>query len=134
MIFVKDTEQYATVWKVKPSENGKYIDLQISTSEKDKDGSYLNSSWFPRCIGHANNSLKDLQERDRIKIKTFKLTNEYNKEKNQSYLRFLILDAEILDKDGSSSKETTKTKTPSDTKVKPNTKSETKTNEEDLPW
>ena len=42
-IFFKDT--YATLWDVKPAE--KYTDLNISTSEKDKDGNYVNSSWYP---------------------------------------------------------------------------------------
>ena len=43
MIF-NDNKIYAKVWKVTPSENGKYIDLQITTSEKDNDGNYVNSS------------------------------------------------------------------------------------------
>ena len=47
MIF-NDNKIYAKVWKVTPSENGKYVDLQITTSEKDNDGNYVNSSWFPR--------------------------------------------------------------------------------------
>jgi len=131
MIFIKDSEAYATVWKVNPSENGKYIDLQVSTSEKDKEGEYINSSWFPRCIGHAVNSLKGLEERDRIKIKSFKITNEYNREKNQSYFRFLILDAERLDSGGNKGTASAKSAT-----TKPAKKAAPKVNdtEEDLPW
>ena len=50
---------YAKVWKIKSAE--KYIDLQVTTSEKDADGNYKNSGWFPRAIGHAANSLKNIK-------------------------------------------------------------------------
>ena len=50
-IFFKDT--YATLWDVKPAE--KYTDLNISTSEKDKDGNYVNSS----CLLYTSPSPRD---------------------------------------------------------------------------
>lgn len=88
---------YAKVWKITPSE--KYLDLQISTSEKAQDGTYINSSWFARTIGHAFNSLKDkLQEGDRIVITKCKLSNERYTAKDgstKSALRFIILEASI---------------------------------------
>ena len=59
---------YATVWKVTPAENGKYIDLQITTSEKDQEGNYKNSGWFPRCIGHSVNSLKGLKKATELSL------------------------------------------------------------------
>ena len=68
MIF-NDNKIYAKVWKVTPSENGKYIDLQITTSEKDNDGNYVNSSWFPRVIGKAVNTLKGLKRRSHHHLK-----------------------------------------------------------------
>lgn len=96
---------YAKVWTVDKKE--KYLDLRISTSEKDKDGNYVNSSWFPRVIGHAFQSLKnDLKEGDRIKITQCKFTNEpYKTEdgKTKSSFRMLILDAEIVSSESSSS-------------------------------
>ena len=96
MIFCHD-KIYAKVWKVTPSE--KYLDLQISTSEKDREGNYVNSSWFPRCIGHAFNSLNGkLKEGDRITITTSKLSNEKYTAKDgsvKSAFRFLILEASI---------------------------------------
>lgn len=97
MIYCTDTN-YAKVWKVDKKE--KYLDLRISTSEKNRDGSgYINSNWFARCIGHAFNTLKDdLKENDRILIKKAKFTNEtYQADDGtkKSAFRFVILDAEI---------------------------------------
>ena len=66
MIFIHD-KIYAKVWKITKHE--KYADIQITTSEKDNDGNYINSGWFPRLIGHAFNSLKDtLKEGDKIVV------------------------------------------------------------------
>ena len=96
MIF-NENKIYAKVWKVTPSENGKYVDLQITTSEKDSDGNYVNSSWFPRVIGKAVNTLKGLKREDRIIITKSKFTNERKDTENgkKSFFRFLILEAEI---------------------------------------
>jgi len=93
-----ETKAYAKVWKMELSESGKYIDLQISTSEKDEEGNYVNSSWFARCIGKAVNTLKNLQEGDRIIIYKGKITNERKKQDDgtyRSFFRFLIFEAEI---------------------------------------
>lgn len=95
MIFIHD-KIYAKVWKVEKHE--KYIDLQVTTSEKDGDGKYINSGWFPRLIGHAFNSLKDkIKEGDRIVITKSKITNErYTKDGvTKSTFKFVILEAEI---------------------------------------
>ena len=103
MIFNKSII-YAKVWKVKKADNGKYIDLRISTSEKNnEDGSYINSSWFPRAIGHAVNSLKNVKEGDRIAITSSKFTNEQREDEDgnkKSFFRFLIIEAKIEDSYG----------------------------------
>lgn len=93
---------YAKVWKITPSDNGKYIDLQITTSEKDQDGNYINSSWFPRCIGKSVNTLKELTAEDRIVITKSKFTNERKTLEDgtvRSFFRFIILEAKIDGKD-----------------------------------
>lgn len=99
MIFINNPF-YAKVWKVQERRD-KYMDLRISTSEKDQAGDYIDSNWFPRVIGHAFNALKDvLQDGDRIVVKKAKFTNEKftDKEGNiRSSFRFLILDAEVQD-------------------------------------
>lgn len=88
---------FATAWKITPSENGKYIDLQITTSEKDNDGNYINSNWFPRAIGHAVNTLKRLKRADRFTITKAKITNERRDtdDGKKSFFRFIILEATI---------------------------------------
>lgn len=96
MIFIHD-KIYAKVWKVDKHE--KYIDLQATTSEKDADGNYINSGWFPRLIGHAFNSLKDkIKEGDRLIITKSKMTNErYTAQDGslKSAFKFVVLEAEI---------------------------------------
>lgn len=96
MIFIHD-KIFAKVWKVKKAE--KYIDLQVTTSEKDKEGNYINSSWFPRLIGHAFNALKDtIKEGDVLIITKCKITNERyedNEGNKKSRFKFVVLEASI---------------------------------------
>lgn len=95
-MFFCTNETYATVWKV--SKSDKYLDLQISTSEKDSNGERVYSSWFPRAIGQAMNSLKDVKKGDKIIIKRAKIAMpQYtDKEGNvKSRLNVLILDASL---------------------------------------
>lgn len=102
MIFINGSKIYAKVWKVNKFE--KYIDLEATTSEKDQEGNYINSGWFPRLIGHAFNSLKDsIKEGDRIIITKAKLTNERYTAKDgstKSSFRFVVLEASIVDEQG----------------------------------
>lgn len=137
MIFLEG-KVYAKVWNVTPSQNGKYIDLQITTSEKNEDGEYLNSSWFPRCIGRAVNTLKNVKRGDKIIIKRLKFTNERVKQEDdtyKSYFKFLVLDAEI-DGNGNNGENST----PSSAKsggskgTKPVEEKANTTGETDCPW
>lgn len=102
MIFCNNTI-YGKVWKI--NKQDKYLDLQMTTSEKGQDGAYINSGWFPRVIGHAFNTLKDtLKEGDRIVITKCKFTNERYKANDgttKSAFRFLILEATIDTPEGS---------------------------------
>lgn len=96
MIFIHD-KIYAKVWKVEKAE--KYIDLQVTTSERDKEGNYINSGWFPRLIGHAFNSLKDtIKEGDTLIITKSKITNERyedNEGNKKSRFKFVVLEASV---------------------------------------
>ena len=100
MIFIHD-KIFAKVWKVEKSE--KYIDLQVTTSEKDKEGNYVNSGWFPRLIGHAFNALKDaIKEGDTLIITKCKITNERyedNEGNKKSRFKFVVLEASISESD-----------------------------------
>lgn len=130
MIFCHD-KIYAKVWKITQFE--KYLDLQITTSEKDQDGNYINSGWFPRAIGHAFNSLKgNLKEGDRICITKSKFTNERyvaSDGTKKSAFRFIILEASIEDsnKDKTEAPATTQSAAPAATP-------DTAAAEDDCPW
>jgi single-stranded DNA-binding protein len=99
MIFVKN-EIYAKVWKIQRKEE-KYMDVQVTTSEKGQDGEYRNSRWFPRLVGHAFNSLKDsLKEGDKIVITKAKLTNESYEAQDgtrKSAFKFVVLESNLDD-------------------------------------
>ena len=130
MIFVKE-KTFAKVWKVTKADNGKYIDLQISTSEKETDGTYKNSRWFPRCIGKSVNTLKDVKEGDRIEIEKCKLTNEsYETDSGEkrSRFRFIILEASIS---GGKKQESTATATEKPAATVTKTEEPEK---EEIPW
>ena len=118
---------YAKVWKVKPADNKKYIDLQITTSEKNQDDEYINSGWFPRAIGHAVNSLKNVKEGDRIVNTKSKFTNERHEDNDgnkKSFFRFLILEASVEKQENGAS-----AKSSSDKKKKMQDE-----DDEDCPW
>lgn len=135
MIFNNGTI-YGKVWKVtRPTdENGnprKYIELQISTYEKQND-EYVYSSWFPRVIGHAFNSLANIKEGDNIAITKSKFTNEKYTDKDgntKSAFRFLVLEAKIEDKNTKNATEST----PSSEPVASTQPASEATTEED-PW
>ena len=97
MFFYKG-KTYAKVWKIQKYE--KYMELKISTSETDKDGNFRNSNWWPRVIGHAFHSLRDLKEGDRIIIMQAKFENVPYKDADgntkQGTPKLLILDAEVV--------------------------------------
>ena len=62
------TNSFAKVWEVKPSE--RYTDVRVSTSKKRKDGSGWDTdfSGFVRLIGEAHEKAKRLQSGDRIRL------------------------------------------------------------------
>lgn len=124
---------FAKVWKVKASE--KYLDLQVTTSEKDEEGNYRNSSWFPRCIGKAVNTLKGVKEGDSICITKSKFTNERYEDQEgnkRSFFRFIVLEATINDGSDESTAEDTKVATIKK-KVKPVAAPQNDA-EEETPW
>lgn len=96
----KPAQVFARVWNITPAD--KYTDLRVSTSEKRQDGTYANSNWFFRCIGHAHNKAKELHENDYIKVTKLKLTNEqYEKDgQKRSALRVLVFEFEIANRNG----------------------------------
>ena len=94
--------RYAKVWKVFRQED-KYVDLSVSTSEKNRDGDYENSNWNARLIGKAFNQFKkgDIKEGENYAIRG-KLTNvryEGDDGKWHDNYRLLILETGPAGKD-----------------------------------
>lgn len=86
-------ERYAfrgKVFNLKKEE--KYVDINLSTSEKTADGEYRNSSWPTRFVGGALAKAKELNEGDNIAIIKAKLENVYIKDKGRSYLNLIVYD------------------------------------------
>jgi len=103
MFFYKnDKGTYAKVWEISERKD-KYTDFRFSTSEKLEDGTYKNSNWNGRLVGHAFNAIPKLEPGQRIIIKSAKITNEAYKNQdgqNRSYLRVVIFEAAVADADG----------------------------------
>jgi single-stranded DNA-binding protein len=122
-------ETYAKVWDVEKKE--KYTTLRISTSEKDsrEEGKYINSNWFARCVGKANDPASALEKGDKIKITSGKISNESYKDKdgnNKSALNLVVFDFELMEATDNSAKSTSKPKTKAKTKTKAKAKDEAK--------
>lgn len=92
-IMFKDA--YATYWGTQ-NEEEKYATVKISTGDKQKDGSYVNTNWFARFVGKAFEKLGELESKDKIKI-SGKISNPYNKETKKSFLNLVVFDFEFSD-------------------------------------
>ena len=101
---------YVKIWKIEPK--GKYTEIRMSSSEKDKDGNYINSNWsFVRCVGKAHNQIAKMQEGDRAEIKSAKISNEtYTDKEGNKKTGFRFVVFEFADSDGSEPTETKQTK------------------------
>lgn len=94
MFFIKDDtgtmKHIGTVFQVQKEE--KYVDANLSTSERKEDGTWRNSQWNARFVGNAFPKAQELTDKDRIALTSFKLENVYDKEKKQSYTNVIIFD------------------------------------------
>lgn len=86
---------YAKIWEIKAI-NGKYSDIRISTSKKDKNtGEYSQDfGGFVRMVGQAHSQMSYLHEGDKFKIVRCGVENSYNKEKKTTYNNFIIFEIE----------------------------------------
>lgn len=94
MFIIRDG--YATVWSVE--DKGNFVRGRISTSEKNKDGKYINSNWFATFVGKAKESALTLSVKDRIKITSGKISNTTTGEgkDKKSFVNVVIFDFENL--------------------------------------
>ena len=90
---------YATVWSVE--DKGNFVRGRISTSEKGKDGKYINSKWFVTFVGKAKEPALTLSTKDRIKITSGKISNTTTgkgKDK-KSYVNVVVFDFELVNQE-----------------------------------
>jgi len=90
MIYIE--KAFLKIWEVEQKE--KYAQGKASTSDKQQDGSWKNSSWFIKFVGKGFAKSKNLNTGDRIEVTKGKLENIYNKEQNKSYCNFIVFDFE----------------------------------------
>jgi len=109
MFFIK--EAYGTVWKVQEVREN-YTRVRFSTSEKDLQGNYVNSTWFGMFTGKAHEKAQSLQEKDRIKITAGKINNKREQKDGNwvTYTNVYVFDFELSDPLGQ--QQTTKQKPP----------------------
>ncbi len=60
------TGKYISVFDV--TEKDRYIQANLSSSKKQRDGSYKHMSWRARFVGNAVDSARALQNKDKIEI------------------------------------------------------------------
>jgi len=94
MFIIRDG--YETVWSVE--DKGNFVKGRISTSEKNKDGKYINSNWFATFVGKAKEPALTLSAKDRIKITSGKISNTTTGEgkDKKSFVNVVIFDFENL--------------------------------------
>lgn len=104
---------YAKIWKI-VNKSAKYVDLNISTSSKDKlTGKYSSDfSGYARFIGKAFSI--NYEEGMSVKLISVGVTQKYDKVTQKKYTNFLVFDAEIAEKNGETPKPA-QTKSPFDT-------------------
>jgi len=87
---------YATIWEVE--DKGNFAKGRISTSEKNKEGKYVNSYWFATFVGKAKEPALALSAKDRIKITSGKINNTTTGEgkDKKSFVNVVIFDFENL--------------------------------------
>lgn len=93
------TGAYATVWRTRETNSDKVTKAQVSTNRKNRQTGEFErdfSQWV-KMIGAANDKVKKLGERARIKILECEALAEYNKEKETTYYEFIIYDFEEVE-------------------------------------
>jgi hypothetical protein len=97
---------YAKVWSVE--DKGNYVKASLSTSRKDKNGTYENSHWMANFVGKCAEKAKELSKGDSIKIISGALSTRLTEDK-KSYTNMVIFAYEYQEpRDGRSTSSTTK--------------------------
>lgn len=128
---------FARVWKVE--DKGKYSEVQLSTSKKNKDGTYETDfqDGFVRFIGAAHNKIKDVDIPEKgltIQITLNDTTTNYSQKTKTKYVNYVVFDFEVYDGSSGSTKSETNTKTTTKVATKKKEKTVVEDTEEDLPF
>ena len=97
------TGSYAKIWEIKRGESGKYTDVRISVSKKNKETNQYEETFggFVRLIGTAHKEADKLSVGDRIKLGSIDVESRYDKEKKQTFYNFKVFSFEPADGGGS---------------------------------
>jgi hypothetical protein len=89
------TNQYAKLWSIDTT--GRFPKARIGTSEKDREGKFVNSNWFATFLGDAKDKAEELEGNEKIKILKGKVSNIGKKVGNEwkNYLNVAIFDFEV---------------------------------------
>lgn len=79
---------YATVWSVEQNDKG-FVKGRITTSEKDSDDNYINSSWFVSFGKNISEKALTLKSGDRILMDKFSIKNPSKKKDDGTYVSYL---------------------------------------------
>lgn len=95
---------YMTCWNVEPGRSGKYTQVRLSHSKKNKLTGEFEQDFSGYCtfLGKANEMAKDLQPQDRIKIISCDVDRTYNREKQKEYFDCKVFEFEVVDKNTTS--------------------------------
>jgi len=94
------SSKYVKVWKVE--DKGNYAKGQVSSSTKNQNGEYENSTWFPMFTKGCRDKALALGEGASIEITKGGFTNKYDKDKKVTYYNLLIFDFEEMGNSGGS--------------------------------
>ena len=93
---IKDSK-YITVFD--PENKGNYVQANLSTGKKDKDGNWTNMNWLgARFVGKAKEQAGKLNSKDRIEIKSGLVENVYKKDTKQTFINVVIFEFEFMEK------------------------------------
>ena len=93
---IKDSK-YITVFD--PENKGNYIQTNLSTGKKDKDGNWTNMNWLgARFVGKAKEQAEKLNSKDKIEIKSGLVENVYKKDTKQTFINVVIFEFEFMEK------------------------------------
>lgn len=90
------SSKFVKIWSIE--DKGKYAKAQVSSSQKNKEGQYENSSWNMNFVGKAKDKILMCDKGDTIEITQGGVSNSYNKEKKETYYNLVVFDFEVTNR------------------------------------